>query len=122
MLGVCSDRVRRWKHPWEQEETAALWCRPATQTDRKTGRTGTHCPGREHLSPRLRLRFMDPGACWHVVERASEVKLSFSTVWRLLTVPLDWSLKRPQRKAVERDETEIARWVAHELPLIKSGP
>ncbi|VEI90145.1 Uncharacterised protein [Nocardiopsis dassonvillei] len=57
-----------------------------------------------------------------MVERASEVKLSFSTVWRLLTVPLDWSLKRPQRKAVERDETEIARWVAHELPLIKSGP
>ncbi|WP_158718903.1 winged helix-turn-helix domain-containing protein [Streptomyces globisporus] len=27
---------------------------------------------------------------------------------------LGWSLQRPQRRAVERDESEIARWIALE--------
>jgi hypothetical protein len=33
-----------------------------------------------------------------------------------------WSLQRPARKAVERDETAIARWVAQEWPRIKQTP
>jgi hypothetical protein len=32
---------------------------------------------------------------------------------------VDRSLQRPARKAVERDEAEIARWVAQEWPRIK---
>ncbi|WP_420082734.1 winged helix-turn-helix domain-containing protein (plasmid) [Streptomyces sp. JL4002] len=35
---------------------------------------------------------------------------------------LGWSLQRPERRAVERDESEIARWIAHEWPRIKKGP
>ncbi|MFI9773047.1 winged helix-turn-helix domain-containing protein [Streptomyces sp. NPDC052415] len=42
-------------------------------------------------------------------------------MWRLLTGRLGWSLQRPRRQAVERDECEIARWVAHEWPRIKKG-
>ncbi|MEV6821285.1 winged helix-turn-helix domain-containing protein [Nocardiopsis dassonvillei] len=57
-----------------------------------------------------------------VVERHSGVRLSRASDWRLLTVRLGWSLQRPQRKAAERDEAEIARWVAHEWPRIKRGP
>ncbi|MFE6128324.1 winged helix-turn-helix domain-containing protein [Streptomyces sp. NPDC056437] len=34
---------------------------------------------------------------------------------------LGWSLQRPERRAVERDESEIARWVAQEWPRIKRG-
>jgi hypothetical protein len=34
---------------------------------------------------------------------------------------LGWSSQRPQRKASERDEAEIARWVMHEWPRIKKG-
>lgn len=45
-----------------------------------------------------------------------------SAVWRLLTVRLGWSLQRPQRKAAERDEGEIARWVAQEWPRIEKEP
>ncbi|MFD6953664.1 MULTISPECIES: winged helix-turn-helix domain-containing protein [unclassified Nocardiopsis] len=56
-----------------------------------------------------------------VVERTTGVELSSSAVWRLLTVQLGWSLHRPQRKAVERDEAEIVRWVAHEWPCTKRG-
>jgi transposase len=57
-----------------------------------------------------------------VVKRQTGVCLSRASVWRLLTQQLRWSLQRPQRKAVERDESEIARWVAHEWPRIKRGP
>jgi hypothetical protein len=45
-----------------------------------------------------------------------------ASVWRLLTGRLGWSLQRPERRAVERDESAIARWIAHEWPRIKKGP
>ncbi|WP_276522172.1 winged helix-turn-helix domain-containing protein [Streptomyces rhizosphaericus] len=54
-------------------------------------------------------------------ERVSGVKLARASVWRLLTGRLGWSLQRPQRRAVERDESEIARCIAHEWPRIKRG-
>ncbi|MFB7867909.1 winged helix-turn-helix domain-containing protein [Streptomyces sp. NPDC056069] len=45
-----------------------------------------------------------------VVERVTGVALSRVSVWRLLTGRLGWSLQRPERRAVERDESEIAHW------------
>ncbi|GGX24586.1 winged helix-turn-helix domain-containing protein [Streptomyces noursei] len=56
-----------------------------------------------------------------VVERVTGVSLSRASVWRLLTARLGWSLQRPECRAVERDESEIARWIAHEWPRIKKG-
>ncbi|MFC8542651.1 winged helix-turn-helix domain-containing protein [Streptomyces sp. NPDC057244] len=57
-----------------------------------------------------------------VVEWLTGVTLSRASVWRLLTGRLGWSLQRPERRAVERDESEIARWIAHEWPWIKKCP
>ncbi|MCX5231336.1 winged helix-turn-helix domain-containing protein [Streptomyces sp. NBC_00233] len=56
-----------------------------------------------------------------VVHRMTGVTLSKASVWRLLTGRLGWSLQRPERPAVERNESEIARWIAHEWPRIKKG-
>lgn len=56
-----------------------------------------------------------------VVERVTGVQLARASVWRLLTRRLGWSLQRLQRQALERDESEIARWVAQEWPRIKKG-
>jgi transposase len=42
-------------------------------------------------------------------------------VWSVLRQRLGWTLQRPQRRASERDEEAIARWVAHEWPRIKKG-
>ncbi|MFB8044968.1 winged helix-turn-helix domain-containing protein [Streptomyces hydrogenans] len=56
-----------------------------------------------------------------VVELVTGVALSKASVWRLLTGWLGRSLQRPERRAVERDESEIARWIAHEWPRIKKG-
>ncbi|MER6434364.1 winged helix-turn-helix domain-containing protein [Streptomyces sp900105245] len=49
------------------------------------------------------------------------VALSRTSVWRLLTGRLAWSLQRPECRAVERDESRIARWIAHECPRKKKG-
>ncbi|MFK4224731.1 winged helix-turn-helix domain-containing protein [Streptomyces sp. NPDC019890] len=56
-----------------------------------------------------------------VVERVTGVTLSQASVWRLLTGWMGWSLQRPERRALERNESEIARWIAHEWPRIKRG-
>lgn len=56
-----------------------------------------------------------------VVERVTGVVLSRASVWRLLTGRLGWSLQRPERRSVERGESEIARWIAYEWPRIKKG-
>jgi transposase len=43
-------------------------------------------------------------------------------VWWILRQRLGWTVRRPERRAIERDEEGIARWVAHEWPRIKKGP
>ncbi|MER6434644.1 winged helix-turn-helix domain-containing protein [Streptomyces sp900105245] len=42
-----------------------------------------------------------------VVIRTTGVVLSRASVWRLLTGRLGWSLQRPERRAVERDERRL---------------
>ncbi|WP_369199079.1 IS630 family transposase [Streptomyces djakartensis] len=56
-----------------------------------------------------------------VVERVTGVVLSRASVWRLLTGRLGWSLQRPERRAVERDESEIARWIALRVAANQKG-
>ncbi|MFB1045549.1 winged helix-turn-helix domain-containing protein [Streptomyces chrestomyceticus] len=124
-LRVSDESVRRWKRVWEEGGTDALRRRPATG-----------CPPKLDDAQVERVRTaLEQGAQAHgfeadlwtlervglVVERVTGVPLSQATVWRLLTGRLGWSLRRPERRAVERDETEIARWVAHEWPRIKKG-
>jgi transposase len=43
-------------------------------------------------------------------------------VWSILRHRLGWTLQRPERRASERDEEAIQRWVQQEWPRIKKGP
>jgi hypothetical protein len=56
-----------------------------------------------------------------VIERTTGVAHHPGHVWRILKA-MRWSLQRPIRKALERDEAEIAWWVAQEWPRIKQPP
>ncbi|MBO8185294.1 winged helix-turn-helix domain-containing protein [Streptomyces spirodelae] len=58
---------------------------------------------------------------WNESARSSPGPRGWSCRGRLLTGRLGWSLQRPGRRAVERDEPEIARWIAHEWPRIKGA-
>lgn len=56
-----------------------------------------------------------------VIEQVTGVAHHPGYVWRLLRA-MGWSLQRPARRAVERDEPGIARWVAAEWPRIVETP
>jgi len=53
-----------------------------------------------------------------LIHRQSGVRLHPGHVWRVLG-RLGWSLQRPARKAVQRDEEHIARWKKHTWPALK---
>ncbi|TKS96186.1 winged helix-turn-helix domain-containing protein [Streptomyces lasalocidi] len=125
-VGVCAESVRRWRRVWEQDGAPGLRRRSATGRPPKLD---------DAQVERVRAA-LEQGAQAHgfeadlwtlervgtVVEKTTGVALSRASVWRLLTGRLGWSLQRPERRAVERDESEIARWIAHEWPRIKKGP
>jgi len=51
-----------------------------------------------------------------VIERLTGVGYHPGHVWKLLRHRLHYRLQRPARRAIERDEAAIARWVAEDWP------
>ena len=125
-LGVARESVRRWKRSWEAGGVEALRRRPAPGPAPKVDDAGAERV-RAALLEGAQAQGFD-AQLWtvervrQVVARECGVELSTSSVWRLLTVRLGFSSQRPQRVAAERDEAELARWVATEWPRIKGGP
>ncbi|MFE5406398.1 winged helix-turn-helix domain-containing protein [Streptomyces sp. NPDC056580] len=125
MLGVSAESVRRWRRVWEEGGTDALRRRPATGRPPKLGDAQVE-QVRTALAQGAQVHGFEADL-WTlervglVVERVTGVSLSRASIWRLLTGRLGWSLQRPERRAVERDESEIARWISHEWPRIKKG-
>src|SRR5918994_2152767 len=119
-LGVARQNVSRWHARWRKGGLQAL---------RSAGPTG--------YAPRLsdrQLHAIDQalrqGARAHgfdndhwtldrvaaVIERLAGVSYHRGHVWKLLRHRLHYRLLRPARRAVERDERAIARWVAEDWP------
>ena len=55
-----------------------------------------------------------------VIQRVTGVRYHPGHVWRLLR-ELGWTRQRPARRAVERDEEAIARWIKQDWPRVKSA-
>jgi transposase len=53
-----------------------------------------------------------------VIWRLTGVRHHPGHVWRVLR-QMRWSLQRPARRALERDEAAIRRWVAKDWPRIR---
>jgi transposase len=119
-LGVARQNVSRWH---------ALWRAGGLNALRSVGPTGQ--------APRLsdaQLHAIDQvlrqGAGAHgfdtdhwtlarittVIQRLTGVGYHPGHVWKLLRQRLHYRLQRPARRAVERDEQAIARWVAEDWP------
>lgn len=124
-LGVSRTSVHRWYWAWRGE-----------------GRRGLRKAGRAGRKPRLdqaQLRQLDSGLregpvahgfstdLWtlprvaRLIEDLSGVRYHPAHVWRILRA-LDWSLQRPVRRAKERNDKEIRRWMAEEWPRVKKTP
>jgi transposase len=56
-----------------------------------------------------------------LIEESFGITYHVDHICRLLH-GLGWSPQKPQRRAIERDEEEIRRWVKHEWPRIKKKP
>ena len=56
-----------------------------------------------------------------LVEREFGISYHRDHIGRLLH-SLGWSVQKPERRALERDEEEIARWKREEWPRIKKTP
>ena len=57
-----------------------------------------------------------------VIERLTGVRHHPAWVWALLHHRLGWSVQRPKRRAAERDQVAIDRWVKERWPAIKQTP
>jgi transposase len=123
-LGVSAQTAGRWYTRWRSGGAAGM----------RTARHGK--PAQLGPAELARLRHvLDRGAVaagfdndlWtlarvaEVIERVTGVAHHPGHVWRLLKA-MGWSLQRPARKAVERNEAEIARWVVEEWPRIVQTP
>jgi transposase len=56
-----------------------------------------------------------------VITQLTGVRHHPGHVWVILRHRLGWTLQRPERRASERDEDAITRWVQQEWPRIKKG-
>jgi transposase len=57
-----------------------------------------------------------------VITQLTGVRYHPSHVWVILRRRLGWTMQRPERRASERDEQAITRWVQQQWPRIKTGP
>jgi hypothetical protein len=55
-----------------------------------------------------------------VISRLTGVRHHPSHIWRILTA-MGWTVQRPERRALERDEAAIARWVKTDWPRIRQN-
>jgi transposase len=118
-LGVARQNVSRWHARWRQGGLGAL---------RSAGPTGPD-PRLSHAQRAAIDQALRHGARangfdadhWTlaritaVIQRLTGVAYHPGHTWKLLR-RLGWRLQRPARRAVERDEQAIARWVAEDWP------
>lgn len=56
-----------------------------------------------------------------IIEKTTGVSYHQGHVWRILRA-MGWSRQKPARRAVERDEEAIERWVKERWPVVKKTP
>ena len=119
-LGVARQNVSRWHASWQAGGLNAL---------RSAGPTG-QAPRLSDAQLAAIDRALREGARGHgfdtdhwtlarittVIQRLTGVGYHPGHVWKLLRHRLHYRLQRPARRAVERDEQAIARWVAEDWP------
>jgi transposase len=122
-LGVARQNASRWHAQWRAGGLDGL---------RSAGPTG-HAPRLSEAQLDAVRQALRQGARVHgfdtdhwtlarvasVIEQQTGVAYHPGHVWKLLRRRLGWRLQRPARRAIERDEQAIARWVETDWPRIR---
>jgi transposase len=124
-LGVSRQTASRWQQWWRSGGVVAL---------RGAGRTGRKSKlSRDELC-RLEACLLAGPRCYgfetdlwtlkriaRVIRRVFRVAYHPCHVWKLLG-QLGWSCQRPERRARERNQEAIGRWLRYRWPRIKKRP
>lgn len=125
MVGVDRRSVRRWKAASRKRGRKALQARPIPGRPRKLDAAALTWLEQDLLAGAREAGFpTDLWTCPRVVRLIRNrfgVHYHSSGVWRLLR-SLGWTPQKPQRRAVERHEREIRRWIKQDWPRIKKKP
>jgi len=123
-LGVSRQSATAWHQAWREEGVRGL--RKAERTGRPPRLTA------KELKDVQRALLEGPGAygwgteLWTlervatVIAITTGVRYHIGHVWKILR-QLGWSWQKPARRAIERDEESISRWVREEWPEIKNS-
>jgi transposase len=123
-LGVSRQNVSRWYRRWQQGGEEALRSQGAPGPSPRV--TPEQLTKVEQILLAGARAAGFPNDLWtlprvaQVIEQHTGVAHHPGHVWRLLR-RLGWSVQRPARRAVERDEEAVAQWVKIEWPRIKRG-
>lgn len=124
-LKVSRPTAHRWYGAWRLQGREAL---------RAAGRAGRKPRLDAQARQRLEAALLQGPAAWgfathlwtlgrvtQVIKKVCHVHYHPRHVWRVLR-NLGWSRQRPARRAREREEQAIARWVRVRWPAIKKKP
>jgi transposase len=117
--------VRRWKAAYRKDGMQAIHAKPAPGRPPKLDSQAKKKLERLLLNGAKACGF--PTDLWtcprvaQLIKRHFDVDYHVDHIGRLLH-SLGFSPQRPQRRAIERDEEQIRRWVRHQWPRIKKKP
>jgi transposase len=117
---VARQNVSRWHTLWQAGGLQALRSAGPTGPDPRLSDQQLHRIG-QALRQGARAHGFDNdhwtlARITSVIERLTGVAYHPGHVWKLLRHRLHYRLLRPARRAIERDEQAIARWVAEDWP------
>ena len=125
-LGVSAQTASRWHRDWLAGGKQAL--AGADRAGRKRWLSDGQLAEVETALGRGPKANGHPTDMWtlarvaEVIERVTGVRYSQTQTWTILRQRLGWTRQRPARRAVERDDEAIQRWVSKEWPRIKKAP
>lgn len=124
MLGVQRRSVRRWKAAYKAEGMLGIKAKRAEGRPPKLSNKQKKRLEKVLLKGAKTAGFnTDLWTCpriAQIIEKHFTVKYHVDHVGRLLH-SMGWTPQRPQRKAMERNERKIRRWVNQRWPLIKKN-
>lgn len=124
-LQVSRQSVSRWYESWRAGGTKAL--KKAPRTGRPAMLTAKELKQVEKALLEGALAHGFSTDLWtlarvaEVIARETGVAYHPGHVWKVLRA-MGWSLQKPARRAIERDEEAIATWVKETWPEVKRGP
>lgn len=124
-LGVDRRSVRRWKAAYRREGVEGLRARPGPGRPPRLDRRAKARLEKALLKGAKAAGYAtDLWTCPRVAELIAcrfGVRYHVDHIGRLLH-SLGWSPQKPTRRAIERDEAGIQRWIKEEWPRVKKKP